>query len=90
MYEHIYIYDILYNFGDVASPVKIVILRTRCSSSRNLACCCSVLQCVAVCCSVLQCVAVCCSVLHVLLLMGTAALYRVYANGLDVGFRCRA
>jgi hypothetical protein len=27
---------------------------------RDVAVCCSVLQCVAVCCSVLQCVAVCC------------------------------
>ena len=31
---------------------------------RDVAVCCSVLQCVAVCCSVLQCVAVCCGVLQ--------------------------
>ena len=88
MYEHIYIYDILYNFGDVASPVKIVILRTRCSSSRNLACCCSVLQCVAVCCIVLQCVAVCCSVLQCVACSSLDG-YCSTVQGLREWFRCR-
>jgi len=46
---------------------EISLMMRKTQRRREMAACCSVLQCVAVCCSVLQCVAVCCSVCNVLI-----------------------